>query len=325
MKIAIIDGVNQDIGLKILFPEADYYINNSENCTINSRIISYKKYNFVPKTDWSDINDNKYDYVFIILASYNILPTTPYYQENIKSIFEKIKNIINKNNFKFVGLFDNYDFDYDPNDFIKNNKINIFFKRNYNKTKTYKENVVPFPFIMFGEKSLIEKCDTEMVSKEEYFKPKQNRIFFSGRLFTHKDDFQKIYIDRYKIYDEIKDTIYNPGFLYYNSFIQELKNSKFSVDLLGVGNPNKRTFEILLSGSLIISQYNDLVWPFEEEFSHETKFKNKEEYFKIINLLSNNDELYKKCLQQQFEIVNKYFKLEWIKGYIIQYINNNKQ
>ena len=84
MRIAIIDGVNQDIGLKILFPEATYYIHNSENCTINSRIMSYKKYNFTHKTDWSDINDVNYDYVFIILSSFNILHNTPYFQENIK-------------------------------------------------------------------------------------------------------------------------------------------------------------------------------------------------------------------------------------------------
>ena len=62
MKIAIVDTVNQDIGLKLLFPEATYYIHNSENCTINSRITSYKRYNFTPKTDWSDINDTNYDY-----------------------------------------------------------------------------------------------------------------------------------------------------------------------------------------------------------------------------------------------------------------------
>ena len=30
MKIAILDNKNEDIGLKILFPEADYYINNTE-------------------------------------------------------------------------------------------------------------------------------------------------------------------------------------------------------------------------------------------------------------------------------------------------------
>ena len=324
MKIAIIDGVNQDIGLKILFPEADYYINNSENCTLSSRIISYKKYNFVPKTDWSDINDNNYDYVFIILASYNILPTTPYYQENIKSIFEKITNIINNNNFKFVGLFDNYDFDYDPNDFIKNNKINIFFKRNYNKTKTYKENVVPFPFIMFGEKSLIEKCDTELVNETEYFKEKINRIFFSGNLFTNKDYHYNMNRDRRNIYNKIKNYIYNPGNLSYNIFINEIGNSKFSLDLLGVGDPNKRTFEILLSGSLIISEYNDLLWPFENNdiFFHETIFKNENDFYNVINKLSKDDELYLKCLKNQHNIVKKYFNKEWLQNYINQKIQN---
>jgi hypothetical protein len=30
---------------------------------------------------------------------------------------------------------------------------------------------------MFGEKSLIEKCDTELVSEPEYFKEKNHRIF----------------------------------------------------------------------------------------------------------------------------------------------------
>ena len=57
MKIAIIDGVNQDIGLKILFPEADYYINNVE---VNKNE-SLKKYNIVMKTDWENINDKQYN------------------------------------------------------------------------------------------------------------------------------------------------------------------------------------------------------------------------------------------------------------------------
>ena len=44
-------------------------------------------------------------------------------------------------------------------------------KRNYNKNKPYCHKVVPFPFIMFGEKSIIEKCDRELVSQNEYFTP----------------------------------------------------------------------------------------------------------------------------------------------------------
>lgn len=319
MKIAIIDGVNQDIGLKILFPDADYFIDNFEDCTINSRIKSYNYYNFTPKTDFSDINDSNYDYLFIVLASYNIIPTTYYYQENIKNIFDKIINIINNNNFKFVGLFDNYDFDYDPNDFINNKKINKFFKRNYNKNKSYKENVVPFPFIMFGEKSLIEKCHTELVNEVEYFKEKTNRIFFTGSLFSNNDYYYDMNRDRTRIYNKIKSVIYNPGNLNYSSFIDTIRNSKYSLDLLGVGDPNKRTFEILLSGSLMISEYNDLLWPFDnnESFSKETIFKDENDFYNIINNLSKDNDLYLKCLKNQYYIVKKYFNKEWIRNYIL--------
>jgi hypothetical protein len=326
MRIAIIDGVNQDIGIKLLFPEAAYYIDNSESCTINSRIQSYKNYNFVPKIDWSDINDTNYDYIFIILASYNILPTTPYYQENIKNIFDKITTIINNNNFKVVGLFDNYDFDYDPNDFINNSKINIFFKRNYNKTKIYKSNVVPFPFIMFGEKSLIEKCDTELVSDHEYFKEKILRCFFSGcktsEHFYNYDKDPNIIRDRKYFLDRINRFLYNPSNMNYENFINQLRNSKFSLDLLGVGDPNKRTFEIILSGSLMISQYSNLLWPFDnnESFSKETIFKNETDFLYIINELSKDNELYLKCLRNQYNIVKKYFNKEWLRNYILSRI-----
>jgi hypothetical protein len=326
MRIAIIDGVNQDIGLKILFPEADYFINNFEESTKNSRIKSQKYYNFKPIMGFSPINDNNYDYLFIVLASYNILETTQYYQENIKNIFNQIINIIENNNFKFVALFDNYDFDYDPNTFISNPKINLFFKRNYNKNKIYKENVVPFPFIMFGEKSLIEKCDTELVSKDEYFKNKNVRCFFTG--CTTSDHYYEyndadVVRNRKYFYDRIHSYLYNPGHIDYDRFIHELKNSKFAVDLLGAGDPNKRTFEILLSGSLMISQYNHLLWPFEndDKFSEELIFKNEHEFITILNNLAGNNDLYLKCLENQYNIVKKYFNKNWLKKYIINKID----
>ena len=58
MRIAILDSVNQDIGLKILFPEADYFIHNSEEPTINDRKNSYNYYNFTPDKDLTKINDS---------------------------------------------------------------------------------------------------------------------------------------------------------------------------------------------------------------------------------------------------------------------------
>ena len=42
MRIAVIDGVNQDIGLNILFPEADYFINNTEGTLSNLLFVAKK-------------------------------------------------------------------------------------------------------------------------------------------------------------------------------------------------------------------------------------------------------------------------------------------
>ena len=99
MKIAIIDTVNQDIKLKILFPEADYFINNTEECTINFRNESNLYYNIKNNYDFTKITDINYDILFILLAIYDIVPNTPFYKEHIKLISNKIQSVINNNNF----------------------------------------------------------------------------------------------------------------------------------------------------------------------------------------------------------------------------------
>ena len=106
----------------------------------------------------------------------------------------------------------------------------------------------------------------------------------------------------------------------YNDFLKTLRTSKYSLDLNGVGDPNKRTFEILSSGSLLISQYNDLKWPFDELFSQETIFKNDIEFIDNITKLNNDNTLYTKCLLNQIHIYNKYFNKKWIKEYIVIFI-----
>lgn len=71
-------------------------------------------------------------------------------KKDIARALTRILNIIKTNTFKTVAIFDNYDYDYDPNIVIDCSKMNIlFFKRNYSSVKKYKSNVVPFPFIMF--------------------------------------------------------------------------------------------------------------------------------------------------------------------------------
>ena len=155
MRIAIIDGVQQDIGLKILFPEADYFIYNIGCSSVGggNKISSLQKYSIDVKTNINSINDKNYDYLFIIFSLWATSKKAKHlFYQNFYDIWKKKEEIINKNNFKKVFVFDNHDYDYDPNEIINNDKIDLFFKRNYNKTKKYKKNVIPFPFIMFGRK-----------------------------------------------------------------------------------------------------------------------------------------------------------------------------
>ena len=147
-------------------------------------------------------------------------------------------------------------------------------------------------------------------------------LLLTGTLFIHNDEQLNYVRDRRSIYNKIQKYIYNPGRLHYNIFLSEIRNSKYSLDLNGVGEPNKRTFEILSQGSLMISEYNDLKWPFEEgdEFNHELKFKHEKEFYKIMDKLNKNPDFYKNCLENQNKIFNKYFNVEWIRSFILQYI-----
>ena len=299
-KIAIIDCYNQDIGLKILFPEADYYIKFVE---FKEKTHSMNYYNIIPKFDFNCIIDENYDYLFIIFPLYNILSNTPYFNAKDLTFYNEIISIINKNNFKKVFLFDNYDFDYDPNEIVQNKaKIDLFFKRNMNKSKTYKANVVAFPFIMFGYQSMIELID------KQYTKPVNqiNRIFFTGCITP----------ERRHIYDKIYNYLYNPGHLNFNDFLKTIQTSKYSLDLNGAGNPNKRTFEILTNNSLLISEFNQVVWPFPEKFCEETIIKNAEEFMLKMGNLHNNNNLYQTCFDVQQNIVDKYFNINWLRNYI---------
>jgi hypothetical protein len=126
MKIAVIDGYNQDIGLNILFPSADYFIHSTEV----DKSKNMNKYSIIPRTDIQNVNDKNYDILFIIIALYDAKPETRFFKQNIKQILDKELEIINNNNFKKVFIFDNYDYDYDPNEIIKCDKIDLFFKRN---------------------------------------------------------------------------------------------------------------------------------------------------------------------------------------------------
>lgn len=330
--IAIVDFYNQDIGLKILFPEADYFVLEKEF----ERAKLNLKYNIkqLEKTDC--LNSQTYKTIFIIAPLYDatdifINKKKPaFFVEKTKKKLLDMVSLIKGNAFSRVCFFDNYDYDYDPNlifsddlTFVADHEI-IFFKRNYSKYKEYKPNVFPFPYIMFGP-----QCNIDMVSNRIRVDPvakKIPRLFFSGTLLNHVDYFYNIFRNRNSFYSKlcVKNNICNPGHLPHEEFIKELSSSKYCLDLLGVGDPNIRTFEILAVGSLRIGQRSDLKWPFPEEFRAETIFENDNDLYLKIKTLESNTKLYLDCLQKQNEIVDNFMNTTYLRQYILDTIYTSK-
>lgn len=331
MKLCIIDPVAHIPSLKTLFPEAEYYAHEPDDFFRFITTHHYTKqqnlenYGFEYRTDWESINSNTYDYLFIsvpLADFYNTISTEliPY----TTRMKEKIKSIIDNNNFKSIILFDTYDYDYDPSVINTDWKVNYYFKRHYNKTKTYNLNVFPFPYMMF-----VKPCVLNMVlnSNTNLYENKINKGLWVGGIYNHIDEKNGVYRMREDMFNKIKDHIDYGTFNEYE-FINKIKQYKVVVDLIGVGDPNKRTFEILTNGTLILSMCGDLEWGFEDgdQFHPDTFFKTEEEFKYKLDLILNNEEHYKKCLEQQHYIVKKYFNKKWLRIYIercISYTNKD--
>jgi hypothetical protein len=178
----------------------------------------------------------------------------------------------------------------------------------------YSENVVPFPFVIFGWICPLWKVLHLNFTEKE----KTDRILWGGGLYvkSHPDYMERDYI-LYKMGNDITN-ISVPN----DEYLRALSKSKFCLDLNGWGDPNIRTFEVLCSNSLLIQQHKHLVWPFENDdfFSPETIFRSPEECLGKITLLRHNNELYNKCLQNQIYIKNKYFCKEWLANYVFTHL-----
>jgi len=330
-KIAILDFHEQDPGLKILFPESDYYVfmKGYDRYEIYSKHNIDAKYHDQQLNVFDKINDANYDHLMIVFNIYNsvreyngIVKSDFFYDINLKFL-DKVMLLILKNNFKNVFIFDNYDYNYDPNiissisevyDHIIKTKNILFFKRNFNKDFFYNKNVIPFPYIMFGK-----FCNIDTVISPPPIRSKIiPRVFFSGTLFEHKDPVYGINRSRRNTMEKIK-TLINVDYqnnLPHDVFLSTLSNYKYSLDLLGIGDPNIRTFEILWSNSLRLAERSNLKWNFDDDFCEETYFSDEIELFNKLMLLENDIELYNKCLQKQKYIVSTYMNVSSLRNYI---------
>jgi hypothetical protein len=328
MKLCIFDPAHNAPGLKILFPESDYYA--IEPCSfftytainhMNNEDF-YKLYNFRYETNINNINSNNYETLFIILPFLDCIEGHAMTKDYGIRILKLIEYIIQINNFDKICLFDTYDYDYDPAIIYKNSKINYYFKRNFNKTKVYSPNVFPFPYMMFVTKCVL----TLLLEDKNTFdtEKRKDEIFWCGTIFTHENKEFNVFRDRNDIYNKIKDNLITYNTLDNNTFLNTLQKYKIGLDLYGVGDPNKRTFELLASDTLIFTNRINLDWGFEtnDAFSEETVFTNEIDFIEKYNLLKNR-EIYNKCLNNQRFLKQKYMNKEWMRNYIVSNILNN--
>jgi len=322
--IAIFDPCQHAAGMKKIFPEADYYICNNYMEYNQNRENFIKSYVFNYSDEIHKINSDKYEILIVIFPTFDNFKNIA--SDNSKHTYNIIMSLINNNNFKKVLYFDNYDFDYDLKDYLAVDRDNlVIYKRNYNKDKEYSRNVFSFPFIIFGSpKDILWK----MIESHDSFTDitnRQNEVYWSGGLYIHDNDIgYPVYRNRHEYYKMISDDIVNVS-TDKERFIEKLSTFKFGADILGCGEPNIRTLELLIARTLIIQQENGLKWPFEDGYlvPKELQFNSKEDFKQIINELKTNSDKYDNYMREQNRKFDTYFTSKWLRSYILKCANIN--
>ena len=170
--IAILDEHNEDVGLKLLFPECDYFIYKKRSIAQTDEI--NQRYNIKLRFDIENINDINYKNLFIITRPGNSYKITTndgkvihhnYISECYEFLSRTVK-LINANNFTNIYMFCTDDIEVDPYKLVYNYfDINIdkkitFFLRNYNAHINHGPNVYSFPFLIWTNNNT---CVTELV------------------------------------------------------------------------------------------------------------------------------------------------------------------
>jgi hypothetical protein len=328
MKLCILDPACHVPGLKLLFPEADYFSHEPDsffNFVATKHYTKQENLHYTGieyDTDWTKINSRNYDTLFIVapLADY-FDPLNIDFGNSLIPMRNRIKHIIDNNTFSSISLFDIYDYDYDPSTMNTLWCVSHYFKRNYNKNKKYNSNVYPFPYIMFTKPCVLTMCINHDLNE---YCVKNNAAVWCGGLYNHIDEKRNIKRNRLDIYNQIKDTVITVHNVPREDWIRCIKSTKIIVDLIGVGEPNHRTFEVLTNGTLILSMNRDLEWGFDKgDVFHEYTFFNTAEEFKYkLYILLTDDTVYKQCLEQQNTIIKKYFNKNFFREYILSHINN---
>jgi hypothetical protein len=320
MRIAIFDPRIQVPGLKLIFPEAEYYVTtfeNKYNCDITPELF-YSKYSFNYNENFLEILKHDYDILIIVYAFCDF---KNFIHKDCRYHYDSIHMLVKYAKYKKLLCFANDDYDADPSEICKSIPATIWFKRNVQRNVTYANNVKPFPFMVFGYTCPLFTTLTKRYQSDY----KYIRIMWAGALYNHQEPEWGVSRDRDTIYDDIKKACLTENIPFirlsmpYDEYIKEITKSMFCVDLNGVGDPNIRFFEILYSNTIALRQYNECIWPFEDgdDWPSETQFKTGEELVENVKNIMSNESIYNNILAKQNFIVNKYFNISWLRNYIM--------
>lgn len=323
-RIAILDPRTHVVGLKAIFPEADYYgypSNTRFDECIKPMDVFENVYKFKYITNWSTITDKNYDILIVVFGIFDVRECSynnagPYDANVVYNVLEEVRTIMNNNKFEKTILFDNYDYDYDPSTIRPDFKFDVYFKRNYQKDKKYASNVFPFPMMGFG----FPCCLWDLI-KRPIVQPKiYNDIFWSGTLFIHDPPVPGYgrYTNRHQYYHEIADFLKTYSGLSYDAFRDIISKHKFALDLPGVGDPNRRYYEILTCHTLAFTHKDcvNIKYPFDGLPLNETIYNSREDFIEKLTKLQD-ESFYNECLEKQTKVIQTYCTSEWLSNYIL--------
>lgn len=328
----ILDPLTHAPHLKFLIPNSLYYTRQNNVSYPGGHYSNNEfeqKFNFNLLEELNIIESaNNFNNIFIILP---VLSTEKIHQGDSSAAWIELYKLlynryINKVSCKVI-IFDDHDADYNPTDYLSkfNFEYDIIFKRTYtNRNKIrYPENIYTYPFIMCTINDPMYNLFNKQLIESDC--NKLNKIFWAGSLFKHDEEWDNDNISEHSDRTQMLNTILSntPNIVDiksvpYSLFLKTISTYKYALDLRGASKLNKRLYEILSTDTLLFAERIDVIFPFDkgDNFSEESFFSDATELYNNYLKLENNNELYKKCLENQKYLVKKYFNNNWLWKYI---------
>ena len=301
----------KNMNIKIIF--RDYYkkiiiIIESKNIHFFKKITNFNRYYLFG--NWkknrqllNEVKKNKYDLTFLIkinTINYKIIPKLNKFTKTWYFFMDPLETALDINAHKYASLstWSNATF----------SSVNSLFRKFGANSYYITQGINPNIFNT-GNKENMKERDVIFIGSESpkrrkfvnFLKENKINIKCFGQGWKNKPIYLKELVDKYRASKIILN--FTRG------------NIGFSI----------RVFQVLGTGSFLISEYCQDLPIFFKKGIHLEWFRTSEELLELINFYLKNDKIREKVARQGYEYVQKNFIWEKIMEKIIQIINNKKE